>query len=132
MVTLKKFVAVLLLLIGIPLSILTIAELLDATAEDREGTLAALILFGLPPAAVGTGLLYSVRRQTHQAERDRLRAIFFQLLETGNGKINVLHFVRETNLSPEAAKAYLDSQAQEFNGDFDVSEEGTIYYHFNL
>lgn len=38
----------------------------------------------------------------------------------------------ETELDGDAAKAYLDTRAKEFNAAYNVTEEGSFSYYFNL
>jgi hypothetical protein len=129
-----KIWAAILLGIGVPISLIGAIEVLrpQATPEDREGGLAALVLFGLPPTALGTWLIWSSRRQGQKAESDRLRSTFFRTLQANNGHITVLLFSMETGLEGADAKAYLDERAKEFNAAYDVTEEGSYSYYFNL
>lgn len=137
-----KMVAVgLFLPLGLGLSILCVADLLNprSPADSKEGSLGALLFFGLPPTALGSWCLWSLYQQNQREqqarekqERDRLQATFYQLIEANSGRITVLKFAKETQLSGEAAKAYLDDKAQEFNANFEVSEQGDMAYRFPL
>ncbi len=120
--------------IGVPIFLIGTAGTLDpkATRSDREGSFAAVLLFGLPPTALGSWLLWSNNRRQQQEERDRLRAAFFRLLQENSGHLTVLGFSMETGLEGEAAKAYLDTRAKEFNAAYNVTEEGSFSYYFNL
>ena len=120
--------------IGVPIFLLGTAEALNprATSESREGAIAAVFLFGLPPTALGSWLLVSNNRRSKQEERDRLRAAFFRLLQENSGHLTVLRFSMATGLEGEAAKAYLDTRAKEFNAAYNVTEEGSFSYYFNL
>lgn len=46
--------------------------------------------------------------------------------------MTVLGFAINSQLPATAAKKYLDLKAKEFNGNFDVSEEGNISYYFHI
>jgi large subunit ribosomal protein L7/L12 len=62
---------------------------------------------------------------------DRFNSTFFRLLSEGNGQITLLQFAKETQLSIEEARQFLDEKAQEFNATFDTDEKGGISYYFN-
>jgi large subunit ribosomal protein L7/L12 len=129
-----KLAAGLLLGIGLPITVLATAEIMDPnqSAQDREELRAALIFFGLPPLAIG-GWLIAGAYQTHQKEtRDRLQASFFQILKQNQGRITPLDLAMITGLSGEQAKTYLDTKAKEFGVTFDVDETGGIFYCFSL
>jgi ribosomal protein L7/L12 len=134
----KTIAAGILLGIGLPITILATVQLIDQkispeepSPEDREGAVAALIILGLPPLTLGSWLAFSNLRHSKQAERDRLQAIFYQLLKEGNGHINALRFSMESKLSGAEAKEYLDDRAKEFNASYNVSEEGKLSYYFD-
>ncbi len=126
----KTIAAGILLGIGIPISLLTAISLSDhkTPPETKEGALGALILFGLPPIALGSWLVFNNYRSGKRAERDQLQALFYRLLKEGNGHINALRFSMESNLSGLEAKEYLDDRAKEFNASYNISEEGKSYY----
>ena len=137
----RKTAAVVLLLIGLPISGLCAVELLDADlpASDRKGSLAALTLFGLPATALGTWLVVGLYRQSWQEKQDRdraaqeqLRTTFFALLQTSNSRITVLQLAMEAQISGADARQFLDERAKEFNATFDASEQGDIIYCFNF
>lgn len=118
--------------IGLPAILLGTAELASSNSTQQNRANAAVAcLLGLPTTALGGVLIWQNQRQNQQQERDRLQATFFQLLRQGNGHINVLRFSMETQLSGEAAKAFLDERAKEFNAAFHVSEEGKLSYFFD-
>jgi ribosomal protein L7/L12 len=120
--------------IGLPLTLIAAISTVNprSTAEDREAAIAVLIFFGLPPAALGSYLLWSSYSQNQQETRDRLRSTFFQLLKEGQGHITTLRFAMETGLEGQAAKIYLDDRAREFSANFNVTEDGRISYFFDL
>jgi hypothetical protein len=142
----KTIAAGILLGLGLPITIACIVGLVTPSTPqtgaqetaDRNGAVAALIFFGMPPTILGSWLIwsnYSAVRGQQQARdrqaRDRLQATFFKLLRENNGHINVLRFAMEANLSGEAAKVYLDERAKEFNAAFNVSEAGKLFYIFD-
>ena len=129
-----KIAAGILLGIGIPITTMATVELLHppTSSTDREGTVAALILFGLPPTALGSWLIWNGLRHHQRQNRDRLQAAFFRLLKQTNGRITPLGFAMETGLSGEDARVYLDERAREFGVSFDVDEAGNIFYQFSL
>lgn len=104
----------------------------NAPAQDREESLAAVLLFGIPSTAAGSWIFWRGHRQAQRRERDRLRTIFFNLLQQSNGQITALRFAMETGLDGKVAKTYLDDRAREFNANYNITEEGNITYHFEL
>ena len=131
---LTRIAAGILLGIGVPITILGTVQALDSkrSMDDREGAFAALVFFGLPPTALGSWMIWSALSRNQKAERDRLRATFFRILQSQNGYITVLKFSMETGLDGQAAKAYLDDCAREFNAAYNVTEEGSFSYYFHL
>lgn len=138
---LKKLSAGFCLVIGIPIVVLMGTELLNPAleAEEREESLAALFVLGVPFTAIGSWLLWDSSQQAKkqqeilaQRERERLRQIFYTLLTQQQGRITLLSFAQAANISGEAARAYLDERASEFNADYDVSEAGSVIYHFRI
>jgi hypothetical protein len=132
---LQKVLAGVCLLIGVPIVLLASVEMLNPNteAEDRSAMGAALVLFGLPPTALGGWLIWNVR-QRHQrsltdlAEQQEQR--FLQLLQEQNGSLTVLQYATATQLSLEEAKVFLDDQATRLNASFDVADNGAVVYRF--
>ena len=112
----------------VPVAVLTRKE---ATSQDKIDALGGFVL-GLPAAAWGGWLARRLYRQRQQEAIDRLYSTFYRLLKEGNGKITVMRFALEAQLSAAVAKQYLDEKAKEFDADFGVSEEGGIFYYFIL
>ncbi len=136
----KTILAGILLGIGVPITVacavglLSLNNLQNSPNNERvdiSGTIATLIFFGLTPTLMGGWLVWGTSQQGQRQDRDRLQATFFKLLREHNGHINVLRFSMEANISGEAAKAYLDERAREFNAAFNVSEEGKLFYTFD-
>lgn len=117
-----------LLLLMVPVVVLTRK---DATPEDKMDALGGFLL-GVPAAVWGGWLAWSLHQQRQKEGHDRLHSTFYRLLQEGNGKITVIRFALEVQLSAAAAQQYLDEKAKEFDADFGVSEEGGIFYYFSL
>jgi serine/threonine-protein kinase len=128
------FIVGLLLTIGLPITLLATLEIFNPKQPpaDREGALAALMIFGLPPTALGSWMIWNAQRKQHQRERDRLQTTFYRILQENQGYINTLCFAMETGLNGEQAQAYLNEKAKEFNADYQIGEDGQILYYFNL
>lgn len=103
----------------------------NATPEDREDAIGCLAM-GLPTTFWGAWLTWELYRQRQKEQRDRLQAIFYRLLQQGNGSITVLELAMEAKLSGEDAKQYLDAKAREFGATFDVTDRGSVTYEFDL
>jgi hypothetical protein len=127
-----KITAGVLLGIGVPLILLMVPDVANPKSTTKEGSVAILCLFGIPPTALGSWLVLGGRRKSKQEEHDRLQFTFFKLLKQGNGRITALGFAMETGLTGAMAKAYLDERAEEFTANFDVDDEGNMSYRFNL
>lgn len=127
-----KLLAGVLLGIGVPIVLLSAIDLANPKSTGKEGTIAILCVFGLPPSALGGWLVLGGRRRREQETSDRLQSVFFKLLKQGDGRITPLGFAMEAGLTGELAKAYLDERAKEFSANFDVDEEGNMFYRFNL
>lgn len=102
------------------------------TSEERVSEFAACLAFGAPLTAWGTWIAWGLRQQNQKQLRDRHQASFFSLLQQGNGRITPLSFAMATGLTGEIAKTYLDERAREFSANFDVDDEGNMFYCFNL
>lgn len=127
-----KLTAGVLLGIGLPIALLAVTDIANPTAKNKEGAVAALCLFALPSSALGGWLVLGARRKDQQEMSDRLQTAFFKLLKQGDGRITPLSFAMETGLTGAMAKAYLDERASEFGANFDVDDEGNMFYRFNL
>lgn len=102
----------------------------EETPKERSDLLAAAVIFGIPPAAFGSWLLWRLGKNEVAAEQERLRNIFLQTLEEHDGSIHLMEFAIAAGLSGEVAKYYLDEKAKEFSADFQVDEQGNVYYSF--
>ena len=128
----KIISAWILLPFGLAIVISMAAELSNPQAKDKEGAVAALLFFGLPSVALGGWFAWDVVQKGREEKRDRLQDTFYQLVEANSGKITVLRFAKETDLSGAEAKHYLEEKAKEFNANYEVSEQGDISYRFTL
>ena len=99
--------------------------------EARENAFAGVAL-GVPLFAGAGYLLWGSRQQNQKQLRDRLQSTFYNLVEQNQGRISVLLFAKEANITGTEAKQYLDLKAKEFNALFDLSNEGGVYYYFHL
>jgi predicted transcriptional regulator len=137
MIWLKKTAIVLLLLVGLPVTVLTTLEILDPdTPPSAKGDFAAgLVFIGLSPTALASGLIVSLRHQHQQKLKQAAREqeqIFLALLQESNGKLTTVQLATRANISLEEAKAYLDEKALLLNGDFDTTDTGAIVYKFPI
>lgn len=130
----SKIIAGTLLTIGIPVTILTVLEIANfkTPPSDREDSIAALVILGLIPTTIGGAMVWNGKRHDRRQERDRLRKIFYELLKESNGEITTIQFAMASGLDGKESKAFLDELAQEFNGGYNVLEEGSISYHFRI
>lgn len=128
-----QLAAVVLLTIGLPITALAVADIVNPNTSEtnRSGAVAALFLVGLPPSAIGGWLIWDGTRRHQKADRDRLRETFYRLIQEGKGQITSLKFAMETGLEGRAAKQYLDERAKEFNASYDITEEGKFSYFFD-
>ncbi|MEQ9621211.1 hypothetical protein [Coleofasciculus chthonoplastes] len=137
MKTLKKLFTGVFLIIGISILLLGTIDLANSNAskKDREGALAAIVLFGLPSAAMGTWLFWHLRQQ-HQQQLKQLNLdkeqLFLHLLQQQEGKFTVTDFAISAKISLQESKEYLDQKAQQLNAGFETSDEGGIIYKFPI
>ena len=134
---LKKIAAGLLLLCGLPLTLALTVDLLnpDLSPEDKEGSVPAIVLFGLPPIAIAGWLIYSLRQQhesaTNKSDRE-IEQLFLQELQANGGVISPIIFATKTELSLDEAKTYLDQKAVQLNASYEATEQGGVDYRFPL
>ena len=102
----------------------------NISREERVSEAMACLLFCLPITGAGGWLVWSLHQQSRKEVQQRLQSTFHQLLKQSQGKITVMQFVLEAQLTADAAKQYLDERAKEFNATFNVTEDGEIYYCF--
>lgn len=135
----KKILAFFFLSFGIPFSLYAVSEIANPSTptEDREGAVAALLIFSLPCTVIGSCLVWSLVQEQKQKRialeaqsSEQLRDIFFHLLEENHGQVTVLQMSKAANLHGEEAKNYLDQRAVEFDANFETNESGAVIYKF--
>ena len=132
---LKKFAAGLLLLSGVTLSLALIVDILDPETDKKGDSVAALILFGLPPIAISGLLIHSLHREHHtttQKSDRELEQLFLTELQANEGVIHPIIFATKTQLSLDETKAYLDQKAVQLNGLYEATETGGVIYRFPI
>jgi ribosomal protein L7/L12 len=129
-----KIAAGVLLGIGLPVTFFTVGALNNPQVTDTRRLWLTLCALGLTPIAISQQLISDDQRKSRkqQEEHNRLQSIFFKLLKQGDGRITALGFAMETGLTGAMAKAYLDERASEFTANFDVDDDGNMFYRFNL
>jgi predicted HTH domain antitoxin len=132
---LKKIFTGVSLIIGISILLLGTIDLANpnATKKDKEGALAAIVLFSLPSTAIATWLIWSLRQEHQQQLKQsdlEKEQLFLRLLQQ-EGEITVTKFALYAQISIEEAKQYLDQKAKQLSADFEVSDEGGIIYRFS-
>lgn len=129
----SKILAGTLIGLGLLGSLGFVGELFDPeeSAEDKAEAIPGLVMMAAMSAA-GAWMFWQGHRKFQQQEQNRLRSILFNLLKENNGHVTALQFAMEAGLEGKFAKAYLDDQAREFNAAYNISEEGTVSYHFDL
>lgn len=129
----KKIVAGLLLLWGLPLSIWATIDTFNPNtpAEDKQGSVAALIIFGLPPVAIGGLLIHSLRQQHQKSDRE-IEQLFLTEIQANDGVVSPIVFATKADLSLEEAKTYLDAKAVQLNGLYEATDSGGILYRFPI
>ncbi len=127
---LNKLIPGLLLAFGIPLSLFALTSLINPQQKDKTGAL-ALMVFALPATAVGGWLAFGASKGGGKNKGDRLKSTFFRLLMEDNGRITVMKFAKETQISKEEARQYLAQKAQEINATAKTDDRGGVCYYFN-
>lgn len=132
---LRKLMAGLLLLWGLPLSLWAVIEAAnpEVDSEQRQGAIAALCLFGLPAVAGGGWLVYGLHQQHRaalQQSNQALEQLFLQLLQESQGEVHPILFATKAQIPLDQAKAYLDKKALLLNGNFEATDSGGILYRF--
>lgn len=82
--------------------------------------------------AAGGYLLWQRCQKQHQLHQAFLHSQFYQLLKKQQGRISVLDFAMQTQISGGEAKEYLNAQANAFSASFEPTMQGDIIYVFNL
>ncbi|MDG2617914.1 hypothetical protein P7L53_16865 [Thermoleptolyngbya sichuanensis XZ-Cy5] len=100
--------------------------------EERRDMVLGGLMLGVPMMLGGGWLLWGLRRDWREEESDRLRSLFFETARAYNGCFSVMQFAMAANISGNMAKQYLDERAKEFEANFEVDEQGGVFYRFPL
>nr|ALT22108.1 hypothetical protein [Anabaena sp. XPORK13A] len=133
--TIKKITAGIFLTIGIAILILGTVDLINpkSSKQDKDGSFAAMVLFGLPSTTLGTWIIWSLHQQNQQKinqlnlEKEQL---LLNLIQQYEGEITIAKFALAAQITIEEAKLYLNEKAKQLNGNFEASNEGGIIYKF--
>lgn len=100
--------------------------------EEQRSEAIACLLLGLPLTGAGGWIAWRLHQQGKKEKRDHLQSIFYGLLKKGKGQITVLQFAMEAKLTGTEARQFLDEQARDFNGNFEVNDQGEVFYTFSI
>lgn len=103
----------------------------EISPEEQRSNVIACLLFGLPLTGAGGWMAWQLHQQGKKEKRDRLQSIFYELVRQSKGQITLLQFAMEAKLSGTEARQFLDEQARVFNANFEVNDQGEIFYFFN-
>ncbi len=81
------------------------------------------------PLVVG-GWFWQRHRHQRRDQQQVLDSLFYDLLQTHQGRVTVLDFALTARIPAIAAQRYLDQQAREFAAQFEVSDQGDVIYLF--
>ncbi|MEO1590211.1 MAG: hypothetical protein AAFU71_02850 [Cyanobacteria bacterium J06632_22] len=108
---------------------LTVCILLLVTMLLLRLLLPWLLVLG--SVAVGYSLWH--RNAAHQRQRQHtLNQVFYSLLQAQQGRISVLDFAMQAQLTGPEARQYLDDQARAFSARFEPTPQGDVLYIFSL
>lgn len=97
-------------------------------AEYTPDQAQKLLLRGVPVTGAGALLLWGLYKKDY---KQRINSVFYQLLNQNQGRITLIQFAFEAQLTAGVAKQYLDEKALDFSATFNTSEDGQIYYCFH-
>ena len=126
----KKVLAGLFLAVGSTITIAFAYSIATADPETRSSRLVGGLLFGVPPIALGSWLLYHSPSHPLTADQISLRSTFYRLLRENNGYLTLSQFAQTARLPRALAQSYLDERAKEFDAKFAVSNDGGLAYQF--
>jgi hypothetical protein len=89
---------------------------------------AILVSRGLIPSMASWRNKVAFQRE----EGDRLQSALYRLIKEGGGEITLVRFAMETRLSPDVAQRFLNEQAEIFNANCEIKDDGSILYHFHI
>ncbi|NJN21513.1 MAG: hypothetical protein HC812_10455 [Leptolyngbya sp. RL_3_1] len=90
----------------------------------KRETITAGLLIGGTATTGGIALALNARRQRRRQQQAQLQVVFFKLVKAGRGKVTPLRLAMEAQLTGEAATAYLNEQARQYDATFQVDQEG--------
>ncbi len=115
-----------------------ISPLLNKNTKHNNTNYILGALVSIPCLSLAGYLLWSNKLKQDQEKINYLRTFFLELIRSTEGKINNLQFSAKINaagkihISGEEATLFLKKMIEEFNGDYFVSQQGSIYYVFDL
>ena len=132
MLLLAKVFSGTLLALSLPVAFIAIVQIVnpETTTKDREDAVSAFVfLSGI--SGFSAYAFNSTIKAQNKKRQDRLMASFFELVKKDKGRISPLSFAMKTSTNGQDAKNFLDARSNEFNGRYDVSENGDIFYVFD-
>lgn len=102
----------------------------DPNRTNRAEVVTAGLILGLPLTGAGGWLWQQQRRRQQRWECDRIRQIFFQLVQTNQGRVTPLEFAIAAQINGDQARQHLDQWARQFDAHFQVDNAGGVHYDF--
>lgn len=131
MKVIRKAVSRILMLWALLAAVFAAAMLFNEKAFTRKSAVPAFLIFGAPALGAGGWLAWGLRQQEEQEQEALLQQVFYRLVKSGDGAIGAFQLAMEAQISGNEARAYLDRCSREFDGTFDVSDDGRILYRFD-
>ena len=132
MKVIRKSVSRVLLLWALLVAAFAVAMLFNDKAFTRKSAVPAFLIFGAPALGTGAWLAYGLKRQEEEEQAILLQQVFYRLVQSGDGAIGAFQLAMEAQISGNEARAYLDRCAREFDGTFDVTDDGRFLYRFEV
>lgn len=102
----------------------------NVTPESRRGILVASVVLG-SLGLVGSGVMArSLRDERDRQTQQQFQQAFELQLRHGDGQIALTPFSLAAQVSAAEARAFLDDQIRQFDGEFAVTEQGEVVYSF--
>ena len=96
-----------------------------ASSARSLGTTVLWLLIGAAVVWIGfRGLRYK------QQQQQTLQTALYQLMQENHGRVSVLDLATKAQLPLSMAKPFLEQTAREFDTEFEVTEQGDIWYCF--
>jgi hypothetical protein len=96
-----------------------------ASSARSLGTTVLWLLIGAVVVWIGfRGLRYK------QQQQQTLQTALYQLMQENHGRVSVLDLATKAQLPLSMAKPFLEQTAREFDTEFEVTEQGDIWYCF--